>query len=71
MALTADTCVEANVGPIVAELKVIVSNAVVDVKALAGQPLDVIVGANVDVHVLASIVADVVVVSTLQPPPAR
>ena len=61
--MTADACVEATVAPIVADIKVVLSDAVVKVKALVGQPVDVILGANVDVHVLASIVADLVLVS--------
>ena len=61
--ITASNCTEAVLSPIVADIKVVISDAVVKVNALVGQPIDVVLGANVDVHVFASIVADLILVS--------
>lgn len=61
--LTAGNCTEAVISPIIADIKVVVADAVVKVNALVGQPIDVVLGVNVDVHALASIVADLILVS--------
>lgn len=60
--LTSSNCTEAVISPIIADIKVVVADAVVKVNALVGQPIDVVLGVNVDVHVLASIVADLILV---------
>lgn len=65
MALTPATCTVEAVTGIVADIKLILSGAIVDVKALAGASAEVILGGGVEVtvDVIAKVVADLCIVS--------
>ncbi|EKM51746.1 uncharacterized protein PHACADRAFT_262062 [Phanerochaete carnosa HHB-10118-sp] len=60
-AITADNCTVAAITPIVADIKAHVNVAITAVVALSGQPIDVIIGADIDVNAFAAIVADLLV----------
>lgn len=61
--IKAENCTVEVLTPVVADIKAKINVAIGAIVKLSGQPLDVVVGADVDVQVFAGIVADLILVS--------
>ena len=56
--LTKDNCTTEVVGPIVTNIKGVIADATVKVKALSNQPADIVLGVGVDITVVAGLISD-------------
>ena len=63
--LTKDNCTTEVVGPIVTNIKGVIADATVKVKALSNQPADIVLGVGVDVTAVAQLIADLLNVCTI------